>query len=305
MNNDNLKKMQTDISLTLFSVCLIILKYSITEKNKFFKIFNFHLFSANGNPILASNLLIAIILLYLSFSFSNFLSKFFVQKFMKNSELDIGAKKTVQNLLYYTFLIFFVLATLNIANIPITVFAFLGGALAIGIGFGSQALVSNFISGIIIQIERPVKIDDYVEIEGISGVITKIGMRSTTIHSTNDTDIIIPNSVLLDKKVTNWKLSNENIRCQVIFGASPNISFDYIKNEIEDLINMKKFLSCKIVFLDFNENLNIYGIMFWTKVSNNMEKIEKESEIRGLINSHFRKKDISISLPKDKKEYNF
>ena len=117
-----------------------------------------------------------------------------------------------------------VLYGLNAVHIPLTALAFLGGALAIGVGFGTQTLLKNFISGIILLFERPLRVGDFVEVDGITGTIRTIGMRSSVIQHGNGIDSIIPNSTLLENKLTNWTLSDtlhrHSIKVGVEFGSS-------------------------------------------------------------------------------------
>lgn len=105
-------------------------------------------------------------------------------------------------------------------HIPLTVFTFFGGALAIGVGFGAQNIISNFISGLILLVEQPVKLGDIVEVEGISGKITHIGGRCCQVHRFDGIDMLIPNSSFLDKSVTNWTLSDQSIRCTITVGIA-------------------------------------------------------------------------------------
>lgn len=113
---------------------------------------------------------------------------------------------------------------LNTVHIPFTALAFLGGALAIGFGFGTQTLLNNFISGIILMFERPFKVGDMVEAGGVKGTIRRIGIRSSFIQHGDGIETLIPNSTLLENQVTNWTLSNSHIQStiqiDVEYGAS-------------------------------------------------------------------------------------
>lgn len=105
---------------------------------------------------------------------------------------------------------------LNTVRIPFTIFAFLGGALAIGVGFGTQTMLKNFISGLILIFERPFKVGDQVEIDGVVGKIRSIGLRASVIDHGNGIDTLIPNSDLLENQVTNWTFTNSLLRHSVL-----------------------------------------------------------------------------------------
>lgn len=113
---------------------------------------------------------------------------------------------------------------LNTVRIPFTIFAFLGGALAIGVGFGTQTMLKNFISGLILIFERPFKVGDQVEVDGVLGKIRSIGLRASVIDHGNGIDTLIPNSNLLENQVTNWTFTNSLLRHSVLIAvdhASP------------------------------------------------------------------------------------
>lgn len=114
-------------------------------------------------------------------------------------------------------LIVFALITVNI---PLMVFAFLGGALAIAAGFGAQNILNNFISGLILLLERPIKVGDIVEVEGIRGQIANIGGRCCQVRRFDGIDILIPNSSFLEKNVANWTLSDQQLRFTITLAAA-------------------------------------------------------------------------------------
>jgi small-conductance mechanosensitive channel len=104
-------------------------------------------------------------------------------------------------------------------KIPLTVFAFLGGALAIGLGFGTQNLLKNFISGIIILFERPFRVGDVLDIGGDKGTVVSVGVRSSVLRLF-DSETLIPNSALLENNVTNWTYSDRKVRFSVTVGVA-------------------------------------------------------------------------------------
>ena len=113
---------------------------------------------------------------------------------------------------------------LNTVHIPLTALAFLGGALAIGFGFGTQALLNNFISGIILMFERPFKVGDMVEVGGVKGTIRRIGIRSSFIQHGDGIESLIPNSTLLENKVTNWTFSSTHIQSSIQLDVDYGVS---------------------------------------------------------------------------------
>ena len=133
--------------------------------------------------------------------------------------------RTLRNWAMIVVGMFLVLGTLAFLRIPLTVFAFFGGALAIGLGFGLQTLIKNFISGIIVLVERKVRVGDILDVDGIIGTVVEVNTRSSVIRSPDDVETMIPNSVFLENRVTNWTLSNRQmrrfVRVGVAYGSSP------------------------------------------------------------------------------------
>ena len=110
---------------------------------------------------------------------------------------------------------------LNAMGFNLTSLAFLGGAIGVGIGFGLQNIFQNFISGIIILVEKTLKVGDYVEIEsGVRGTVVEIGMRYTRVSTNDDVDVLVPNSEFINKPVTNWTYYSRNRRLGVPFGVA-------------------------------------------------------------------------------------
>ena len=112
------------------------------------------------------------------------------------------------------------LATLNWLSIPLTIFAFLAGALAIGVGFGTQTIIKNFISGIILLVERKIRVGDIIEVDGTLGVVSEINTRSSIVRGFNGIENLIPNSLFLDNRVVNWTLNSRFLRRELKVGVA-------------------------------------------------------------------------------------
>ena len=120
---------------------------------------------------------------------------------------------------------------LNVMGFDLTSLAFLGGAIGLGIGFGLQNIFQNFISGIIILVEKTLKIGDFVDLEsGTRGTVAEIGMRYTRVTTNDDVDVLVPNSEFINKPVTNWTYGNRNRRIGVPFG----VAYGSDKNQVRE-----------------------------------------------------------------------
>ena len=198
-------------------------------------------------------------------------------------------------------LVTFTLLALRTINFPLTAFAFLGGALAIGLGFGSQNIMNNFISGLIIMLERPIRSQDVVVVDGEHGTVQKIGARSTQIRSLDGRNIIVPNSYFLESNVINWTLSDELVRAKVTVGVaygSPTRLCEKLIQEVmannKDVIKHPEPL---VIFDGFGDNSLNFDVYFWLQGRTPMSIRKVQSEVRFGIDELFAKHDIVIAFP--------
>ena len=133
------------------------------------------------------------------------MDRFFFTKFAQ----DKDTANSLANIVLSSVALLYGITIVQVANIPLNTFAFIGGALALGVGFASQNLLNNFLSSAIIMVEKSIKIDDIIEINGIRGVVTEIGARCTTVTTFNRVDVLVPNSKLLQEYVANWSCTND------------------------------------------------------------------------------------------------
>lgn len=267
----------------------------------FEKIWTLTLFSVDKRPITVANLVIGIALFILGYWISKWVTHIVTQRALRPFELNISQEARVKRLVFYTTICFTTLFALNIANVPLTIFTLLGGALAIGIGFGSQNVVNNFISGIIIMIESPIKVGDIIEIEGLRGVVEQIGARSTRIRSYTNTHVIVPNSWFLEKNFINWTLADDIVLISAKVGVAYGSPTDEVRRLLREALKSEpKALAHPepvILFNEFGDNALHFEIIFGVRMKNHMERMKIESNIRFNIDDLFRKADITIAFP--------
>ena len=126
---------------------------------------NYELTSVDDRPITVSKVVSGVVLMLLGLYFSRRLSRLIGNRMLPRMGLQNGAATAIQSIAFYLLITCFGFVSLELINVPLTVFAFLGGAVAIGVGFGSQNILNNFISGLILLAERPIRVGDLVEIE--------------------------------------------------------------------------------------------------------------------------------------------
>jgi len=184
------------------------------------KISNAPIFYINKTPVSSVKIFIALFI----FVFGYFISKFYkssIQKFSSNKKLNLSTLKIVSNLgSYMIFLITFFIV-LKVLGIDLSSIALVAGALSVGIGFGLQNIISNFVSGIIIMVEHSVKIGDYIQLDdALRGHVTDIRMRSITINTNSNIDVIVPNQELIQNRVINWTMNDKIRRFEIPFSVA-------------------------------------------------------------------------------------
>jgi potassium efflux system protein len=229
----------------------------------------------------------------LKFRVSGLASKLF--KIDKSSALLI--EKFLQSIAVFTLLVF----ALITVKIPLTAFAFMGGALALGVGFGTQTLINNFISGIILLFERPIKAGDLVEVEGIKGRVVSIGLRCSQVKRSDGIDILVPNSDFMQKNVVNWTLSDQLIRQEVKLGVAYGSPTREVARVITNALNehgkILKEPEPTILFEDFADSALIFSVDFWVEVLPTFDYRIIASDLRHMLDKRLREADIAIALP--------
>ena len=146
----------------------------------------------------------AILALYLGFWLSRLLRGLMDFRIFPRTGLDAGVQYTISTTLHYVVLLLAALVALSLLGFPLTNLALVAGALGVGIGFGLQNIVNNFVSGLILLFERPIKVGDLLVIDGQWGTVREIRVRSTVFETSERSVLIIPNSQLISGKVLNW-----------------------------------------------------------------------------------------------------
>ena len=146
--------------------------------------------------------------------------KVVTERALRRSSLDAGGRHAVAAVTRYVLLFIGLLVILQTAGINLTTLNVLAGAVGIGVGFGLQNIVSNFISGLIIMFERPIKIGDRIVVDNVEGDVIEIGARSTKVLSNDNITIIVPNSKFITENVVNWKYNDASVRFRIPVGVA-------------------------------------------------------------------------------------
>ena len=266
----------------------------------FFNILNYRIFTLGEAHITPLNIIYLILLTVILFWLSNKLKNLLIERVLGRTHLDLGARVAIGTITRYVLLFVGSLIILQTVGINLTTLNVLAGAIGIGVGFGLQNVASNFISGLIIMFERPIKIGDRIEVADINGKVTGIGARSTTVRTNDNITIIVPNSKFIEENIVNWSFEENIVRFRIAVGVAYDSEIRLVKNlllevarENKDVLEEPKSAVRLMEFGDSSINLQLW---VWTKT-----KLQRKtafiSDLNFAIWEKFRANDIEIPFP--------
>lgn len=254
-------------------------------------------------------ILYALGFLIVAWFLSRLLAFLVVKKLLSSARISQDSRAIIQRILFYAMIVLVLLTVLTYLGIPLATFAFISGAVAIGFGFGAKTIIENFLSGWILMSERPIRIGDIVEMDGLIGRIISIGNRSTLIKRNDGADIVVPNSQVLESRLVNWTLHDPFIRTSVRVGVAYGSDIGLVKSQLEQVVQSYELSQEEpgpvIVFEDFGDSALIFDVFFWVSIQAGREMRLIRSDVRFLIEQSFREQDIVIAFPQRDVHVNF
>jgi small-conductance mechanosensitive channel len=187
------------------------------------------------------------------------------------------------------------------ASIPITAFAFLGGALALAAGFGLQNLLKNLVAGIMLLVERPLRLGDLLEIDGLRGRITEIGIRASTIRSADGIETMIPNSRFIEGSVTNWTYSSPQTRQAITVGVTYGTPLRKAADVLLDVLSRHGHVlkdPGPQVYLDAYADSSVnFALMYWVEMTVENDSRRVKSDLLHMIDRAFDEAGIRMPFP--------
>lgn len=214
---------------------------------------------------------------------------------------DANQVQLINRLLWAVAITILFFTALGMLNVPLGAFAFVSGAIAIGIGFGAQNIINNFISGWILMGERPIRIGDLLEVNGTLGWVEAINTRSTHIKRVDGVRIVIPNSHLLENIVVNWNLGDDDVRVfvsvGVAYGSPVRRVAELMEQAVREQGDVLQDPEPRVLFQDFGDSSLLFEAYFWTRLRPGGDFRRLRSEIRFRIDELFRENGITIAFP--------
>jgi small-conductance mechanosensitive channel len=267
---------------------------------KFNEFLNFKLLMVGDTKLtigLFLGLTISIILLFIV---SELARKFLANKILTRYKLEIGIRQSIATIFKYIVIIIGLVTILQNSNVDLSALGILAGAIGVGIGFGLQNITNNFISGLIILFERPIKVGDRIEVDQVYGDVVTISARSTTILTNDNISIIVPNSQFIDNAVINWSHNDSNIRFNIPVGVSYNEDPEKIKRILLEVVKKNQGILKQpppdVLFDKYNDSSIDFNLRVWTTQYTNRPGVLK-SQLYYEIFRKFREENVEIPFP--------
>ncbi|WP_077623703.1 mechanosensitive ion channel family protein [Sediminibacillus massiliensis] len=261
------------------------------------------IFSVGSVKVTASLILIALLIITFANRASKVFTKYLLPNIYHRHQLDQGMQYTFNRMFHYTVMVVAFIISLTTVGIDLSALTVFAGVLGVGIGFGMQNIASNFISGIILLFERPIKVGDRVIVNEIMGDIEKISMRATIIRTIDNEHIIVPNSYFLEEHVVNRSYSDPTLRLKLPVGVAFGTDVEKVRelllkaarDEHENsegiLMNPEPFVH----FVGFGDSSLDFELFIW--IEDPRFVIVTRSNLNFRINKLFNEHQVEIPFP--------
>lgn len=257
------------------------------------------IFAITENRITLGALYVAIVVLYsfllLSWIIEGLLNRFVLPRF----ETDQGLSNTIKTVSSYVVLSVGLLATLGTLGLDLSTLAIVGAGLSVGIGFGMQDLVGNFVSGILLLFEQSIRPGDIIEIDGRTGVVDRMRIRSTTVRTFDNIELIVPNQKLLTSTVTTLTHTSRRVRIQMPVGASYRDDPQEVREALLAAINRHGLILKEpaplIFFTSYGDSSLNFDVMVWVEDLSHRGSVR--SDLHFMIWREFKKRGLEMPYP--------
>jgi small-conductance mechanosensitive channel len=264
-------------------------------------VWDWPLYQADDSPVLVNQLVVAVFLVTVGVWLTRRAMRALGRYLERRRGVSAQAAYTAQKLLAFVAYPVVVLVALPFAGIPITIFAVLGGAFAIGLGFGAQNLLNNLISGVILLIEQPIRVGDIVELEKERGRVEDIGSRCVRVRRYDGVHVLVPNSYFLEQRVVNWTLISSDVRGTVSVGVAYGSPIERVRElmlkSVEGIERIRTQPAPEVIFEDFGDNALVFTLYFWTDITAPMDLRRTQSALRVHMAEQFEAEGIVVAFP--------
>jgi small-conductance mechanosensitive channel len=250
----------------------------------------------NKTPITPASLIIFSLILLASVFVTRAFTRLILDRILRRLHIKDGIRYTLRRLTEYTFILVGAVIAFQFVGVDLSGLAVIFGLLSVGIGFGLQNVTSNFVAGLVLLFERPIKIGDRITVGDVEGDVEEISLRATKIRTLNNISIIVPNSQLVSSNIVNWSYGDLRIRLDIDVGVSYGSDLDVVLASLKEvaLENPKvlKEPEPDVLFRDFGESSWNMRLRLWIDNPQGHHRIR--SEINCAIVRKFRDKGVEI-----------
>lgn len=243
----------------------------------------------------------ALILLFLGMFLSAKVTKAVTRYAVRHNYVQEGGGSLARKWVFTFIFIILLFLSLNLVRIPLTAFAFLGGAIALGTGFGIQIIMKNFMSGLMMLAERPFRIGDLIDVDGVRGRVISIGVRSSTIRDASGIETLIPNSTFVEKNVTNWTYPSHHVRYSINVGVAYGSNVALVKELLLNAVTLHKDVlktpEPRVTLDNFGPDALEFGLYFWVGLDLEIDPRVISSDLRESIEKSLSNAGIVIAFP--------
>jgi potassium-dependent mechanosensitive channel len=251
--------------------------------------------------VTVGKMMVAVLLVSVGFALCLWLGNLIERLIVARTKFAPVSVRIAKRWLLSVVFIVLLINALLLVKIPLAAFAFLGGAIAIGLGFGMQTLLKNLISGLMMLLERPFKPGDTIEVGGIRGTIVDMNVRAAVVRDVNGIDTLVPNSTFLEQNVTNWSYTSSVVRqgfkVGVAYGSDLRLVAKLLEEDVRRHGQISHDKEPEILLEDFGADALMFGVYYWLDMSTGVIGRQVASDLRFMVESNLRKHDISISFP--------
>jgi small-conductance mechanosensitive channel len=234
----------------------------------FDKILHYPLVKIGDTPFTLFTLLVIIFWLVLVLVVNWLLRRFLVQRLLKRTRFDPSLQYAIHKISGYIFITLGFFIALQINNVNLSSLAVIAGAIGVGVGFGLQNIINNFVSGLIILAERPITIGDRIEVGSVLGQVTQISLRSTTVVTNDNISIIVPNSDFISHAVTNWSHGDPRVRFRLPVGVAYGTDPQKLRRVLLEVAAEHPMVlhepPPEVFFIGFGESSLDFELAVWT-----------------------------------------
>jgi small-conductance mechanosensitive channel len=257
------------------------------------------LFTIGTTEVTLSAIFVFLFILLVVVILSRLFARKFVERILIRLQIEKGTRYTFRRIIELTFILIGAIIAFQSIGINLSGLAVIFGLLSVGIGFGLQNITSNFIAGLILLFERPIKVGDRVTVGGIEGDVMDINIRSTTVRSLNNIDSIVPNSEFISSQVVNWSHGDRKIRLDIEVGVSYQSDLDTVLRSLREVaLENSEILrdpEPDVLLREFGDSSWNMRLRLW--IDNPKRHPVVRSDINCAIVRKFRENGVEIPFP--------